>query len=141
MSLAALLLENTIKTSIVIVAALGAVACLRRRSAALRHWLLSAAIVAAAASPILGLVTPAWHLPLDALPRPRFAAPAGASVATRMSARSASIAPRSESAEDISYPTNPVVVIERTWIAGAAISLLILCVGLGRLAWIASSAR
>ena len=54
MSLTAMLLESTVKASVVMLAALIAVACLRRRSAALRHWILSAAIVAAMAAPLLG---------------------------------------------------------------------------------------
>ena len=69
MSLAGLLLETTVKSSLVMLGALVAVACLRRRSAAFRHWILSAAIVAAMAAPVLGLVTPSWHVPVDAITR------------------------------------------------------------------------
>ena len=71
MSLTGLLLEITVKSSLVVLTALVAVACLRRRSAALRHWILSAAIVAAIVSPVLGLVTPSWHVPLDGITRPQ----------------------------------------------------------------------
>jgi beta-lactamase regulating signal transducer with metallopeptidase domain len=137
MSLAALLFESTVKASVVMLAALAAVACLQRRSAALRHWLLSAAIVAGAAAPLLGLVTPAWHVPLDALPRP--AAMAVPSVITGSSSRSTAVTPRAADA-DVSRQAAGAL-IEGAWIAGAGVSLLILCVGLGRLAWIASSAR
>ena len=137
MSVAALLLESTVKASLVMLAALAAVACLRRRSAALRHWLLSAAIVAAMAAPFLGLVTPAWHVPLDALPRP--AAMAVPAAITGPSPRSTAVTPRSAGA-DVSHGA-PGALIEGAWIAGVGVSLLILCVGLGRLAWIASSAR
>jgi TonB family protein len=118
-------------------AALAAVACLQRRSAALRHWLLSAAIVAATAAPFLGFVTPAWHVPLDALPRP--AAMAVPSVVAGASPGSTAVTPRPEGA-DVSRRAAGALV-EGAWIAGSGISLLILCVGLGRLAWIASSAR
>ena len=137
MSVAALLLESTVKASVVMIAALAAVAGLRRRSAALRHWLLSAAIVAATAAPFLGLVTPAWHVPLDALPRP--AAMAVPSVITGPSPRSTAVTPQSAGADVSRRATG--ALIEGAWIAGAGVSLLILCVGLGRLAWIASSAR
>ena len=136
MSTPALLLESTVKASVVIIAALAAVACLRRRSAALRHWLLSAAIVAATAAPFLGLVTPAWHVPLDALPRPAMAVP---SVITGPSPRSTAVTARSAGADVSRRATG--ALIEGAWIAGAGVSLLILCVGLGRLASIASSAR
>src|SRR5258707_15257756 len=94
MSLMGLLLETTVKSSLVVLAALIAVACLRRRSAALRHWILSAAIVAATVSPVLGLVTPSWHLPVDAIRRPQVIqamAPLGVS---RVTARQATDADR-----------------------------------------------
>ena len=45
MTLMSLLVESTVKASLVMLAALAAVTCLRRQSAALRHWMLSAAIV------------------------------------------------------------------------------------------------
>ena len=140
MTLAGLLLESTVKGSLVMLVALAAAACLRRRSAALRHWLLSAAIVAVAAAPLLGLVTPAWHVPLDALPRPRLAAITAAPVGAGRSTRPAAATPQSGVGEDNSRVA-AATVIERAWIAGAGVSLLILCVGLGRLVWIASSAH
>ncbi len=75
-----LLIESTVKASLVILAAFAAIVCFRRRgSAAMRHWILSAAIVAATAAPLLGAVVPSWRVPLDAIPRPRLIAPAPAS--------------------------------------------------------------
>ncbi len=43
--------------------ALAAAAALRRHSAALRHWILTVAIVCALAAPLLELGLPAWRLP------------------------------------------------------------------------------
>ena len=54
-----------IKVSLVLLAGLAATAVLRRRSAAVRHWVLAATIACAAATPALELVVPSWHLPLD----------------------------------------------------------------------------
>ena len=51
MSATGLLLETTVKTSIVILIALGAQSLLRRQSAALRHWILASAILGAAVIP------------------------------------------------------------------------------------------
>ena len=126
MSLMGLLLETTVKSSLVMLAALVAVACLRRRSAALRHWILSAAIVAATASPVLGLVMPSWHVPLDgiaprrstpmALPLP----PARARAAARPAAPAGVRKPRA-----VSLP-GAGVLVPTTWIAGAGVSVLIL---------------
>lgn len=57
-----LLLSSTIKVSVIVLVALIAVAALRKRSASVRHWLLAAAIVCAAAAPLLEAVVPAWDL-------------------------------------------------------------------------------
>jgi len=130
-----------VKASLVMLAALAAAACLRKRSAALRHWLISAAIVAAAAAPLLGLVTPAWHVPLDALSRPRLAAIAPATIVGGRSPREAAGTSRSGIVGVDDSGVTAGAIVERAWIAGAGVSLLILCVGLGRLAWIASKAR
>ena len=139
MTLMSLLVESTVKASLVMLAALAAVTCLRRQSAALRHWMLSAAIVAALAAPLAGLVIPSWHLPLDAIPRPRLVTtPASASAASMP--RSSAPADRLRPATSASLPGLDVLLTS-AWIAGAGVSVLVLLVGLGRLAWIASSAR
>src|SRR4051794_20721410 len=98
MSLTGLLLETTVKSSLVVVAALVAVACLRRRSAALRHWILSAAIVAAIMSPVLGLVTPSWHVPLDVIAKPQLIGTGTPSAAVRRPAQPAADSDRREQA-------------------------------------------
>ena len=140
MSLTAVLVETTVKASLVMLAGLVAIACLRRRSAALRHWMLSAAIVAAMAAPVLGLVMPSWHVPIDAIPRPRRLAAAARTEVAIVLPRSAGDASRPPTAAARSLA--PITaVIETTWIAGAGVSLLILVIGLSRLAWVASSAR
>jgi TonB family protein len=142
MSLAGLLLETTVKSSLVMLGALVAVACLRRRSAALRHWTLSAAIVAAMAAPVLGLVTPSWHVPLDAIARPRLigaVAPAPPASA-RQPARPAADTGRGDEAGRQSIP-RAATIVSTVWLAGAGTSVLMLLIGLGRLTWIASTAR
>jgi TonB family protein len=140
MSLAGLLFESTVKASFVMLVALVAVTCLRTRSAALRHWILSAAIVAAMVAPVLGLVMPAWHVPLDAIPRPRLTGiPEPSAVSGRRTEPTGATSQLRSDAGASQAGTG--ALIETTWIAGAGVSFLILFVGLGRLAWIASSAR
>src|SRR5437762_4335329 len=68
MSATGLLLETTVKTSIVILIALGAQSLLRRQSAALRHWILASAILGAAVIPVAGPLVPSWHLPFYTAP-------------------------------------------------------------------------
>jgi TonB family protein len=58
-----LLAAAVIDVSIVLLVALAAAAALRRQSAALRHWILTVAIVCALAAPLLELGLPAWRLP------------------------------------------------------------------------------
>lgn len=140
MSLVGLLLESTAKVSVILLAALAATALLRRRSAALRHWILSAAIVAATVSPLVGLVTPAWHVPLDAVALPRLIAPAAPSRPADAPAPSVSPADQRRTATG-GVPAAAGALVAAAWIAGAGVSVLILLVGLGRLAWLASSAR
>jgi hypothetical protein len=54
------------KISLIVLGALAASFLLRRRSAALRHWVLAAGVACAAAVPILTSVVPAWPLPFAA---------------------------------------------------------------------------
>ena len=63
MSVMALLLDTTIKVSLIVVLALAATVLLRKQSAALRHWVLAAAIVCAAATPLFTVVVPSWDFP------------------------------------------------------------------------------
>ena len=58
-----LLLAVVVDVSLVILVALAAAAALRRRSAALRHWILTVAIVCALAAPALEVALPTWRLP------------------------------------------------------------------------------
>ena len=58
----ALLVNSTIKISLVILVALAAMALMRNRSAALRHWVLAVAVGCAAAMPALDAILPAWSL-------------------------------------------------------------------------------
>jgi TonB family protein len=149
-----LLLESTVKTSIVVLIAMATASLLRRQSAAVRHWILASAIACAALTPVLGSVVPSsWQVPIgidpatgwfDARDRSQNA-PLAATEGLRDertkddSARSddRTLRPRAWPAITTLLPGAIVTI----WTAGAAISLLILVLGLGRLAWIASHAR
>src|SRR5262245_35887182 len=61
-----LLIEFAIKISLVVALGLLSAWLLRRRSAALRHWMLAASMAAALATPLLMRVAPAWRLPVSA---------------------------------------------------------------------------
>ena len=59
-----LLVEATVKVSLVLLLALAVVWGLRRRSAAARHWVLSVAVACALVVPVLSAVAPTWYVPV-----------------------------------------------------------------------------
>jgi TonB family protein len=153
MTATSLLLESTIKVSLVVAGALVATALLRRQSAALRHWVLAAAMACAALTPVLVLVLPSWHLPIGAGSSPAWAAVATARPPAASAAdangpsrpgQSAVTAPSAAAlwrigTEDARMST--AQLIAAIWLAGAAAAFAILAAGLGRLADLASRSR
>jgi TonB family protein len=159
-----MLLDSAIKVSIVLLVALGAAGLLRRQSAATRHWGLSVAILLALAMPMLAPIAPSWHPGVDAVAI--FAAARGSqrphgavrtstgvtwtaaefdssSLAAQDAAREArrqGLAARAGGGAD-TWLTGVAWSIGAVWLTGVVISLSVLLVGLGRLAWLASHAR
>jgi TonB family protein len=138
-------LEIVVKTSVIVTAGLVAVRLLRGSPAALRHWILAAAIAGAAAIPLLRATLPAWELqleqsrvayapslPPDALPSP--------AVARRPGAPAGRAQPIQSDGARRSVPVlaNLLLLI---WLAGAAAGLLVLAVGIARLKWLARRAH
>jgi len=128
--LSGFVLGASIKVTIVAAIALCAASLLRRRSAAVRHWVLTIAVVCAAVMPFLQFVVPSWHL--------QSVSDAGGVLATMTDLPVA--------ATDAAAP-HAATLLERAaplagglWLFGIAVSLLILLAGLARLAWVASRA-
>lgn len=125
-----LLIDATVKASVIVAGALIAMTVLRARSAALRHGVLAAALVCAAAVPILQRVVPAWGGPqvdgpitvlatfVSEADRPVHTAPPPASPAAALRALAGPI-----------------------WLGGFAVSAGLLLVGLSRLMWLASRSQ
>jgi len=138
------------KASVIVLVALAATTLMRKRSAAVRHWVLSAAIVCAAATPLLELVVPSWHLALGATApvRERDAAvpraAASSQTAAPVSLAAVSPEPPRPNRDALSYAVampSLTNLLTAAWIAGVSISIGLLLVGLGRLAWLASRSR
>ena len=139
-----LVLDATLKVSLVLVAGLAAASLLRARSAALRHWVLATTIAAAMTVPLLEYVVPAWNVK-----------PGRAAVATarhgQLPAEDARAFPSTplEHAELIEVSADsqddagstPPWWLAWTWMIGAVASVLVLVAGLGRLFWLASRAE
>jgi beta-lactamase regulating signal transducer with metallopeptidase domain len=130
------------KASILVLVALCATALLRHRSAALRHWILTVAIVSAAALPVFESIVPSIAL----LFRPSSfteltvesrleAAPQGSSGALAERTARSVVNPLDRRAGDAGRGTSIASFVEPVWIAGMVVSLLGLGIGLSRLAW------
>jgi len=52
-----------VKTSLILTVGISAAFALRRRSAAVRHWILASTVFCTAAAPAVGLLTPSWRMP------------------------------------------------------------------------------
>jgi TonB family protein len=135
-----LLLTSTIKASLILLFALGATALLRKRSAAIRHLVLASAVVCAAALPAVEWAVPSWHLRLGTSSSMR--------VDQRAGPPTAETRPQETSGATVGHAGfasgRPLIAGDlpaALWIAGVGISLFVLLVGLGRLAWIASRAQ
>ena len=140
-----LLVDSTIKVSLVVVLGLTASALLQRRSAALRHWVLTVSIVCSAAMPLLAavvptwrLVVPTWHLHLGELSHPRLAAPPAEPPTVGVGDGSNAVIASQPSIERRSLTVLSGHVLAAAWIAGAALSLSVLLVGFVRLGSITS---
>ena len=132
-----LLGESAIKGSLIVLIGLAIMPLLRNRAAALRHWVLAAALVCAAAAPLVSLTVPSWQLPASWTSTARSGVmwvtttPVGAPVA-----RAAS--PSHDPGSDNSFRVTTFLF--RAWIAGVVTSAVILLVGLARLRHLASHA-
>lgn len=140
------LVENTLKVSLIVLFALALMPVLRNRAAALRHWVLAAALVCAAAAPIVRLVIPSWHLPFSfiaserSVPTPSNGPGVVTSVVVVADAREGTRVPRQPAPlgwGDASL-TSALLAI---WIGGAGLGLAALLLGLARLSRLASGAR
>jgi len=137
-----LLLVSTIKASVVVVAALAITALLRRSSAALRHGVLAAALLCAAAAPALERVAPSWHVTWGAARSTTWILEPVGRITAAVDVETAG--PGVPGAIDAR--TSPSRAIDaafliRVWAGGVVVSLLLLAIALGRLAWLASHAR
>lgn len=138
-----LLVESAIKGSAIVALALVMMPLLRRAPAAYRHWLLSAALLCAAITPVVVVAVPSWRLPIHPAPRPAAAASAADAIGTDLSiVQVPDAAGRQSAAQRLAAPVVSLgAALRWTWLAGAAVALLALLAGFGRLGWIAWRAR
>lgn len=123
-----------IKVSFIIACGLLATALLRRRPAALRHFVLVAAICCAGATPLFEQIVPSWQVPLHPSWFGRTIEPLTLMIPVHAT----------DPLEDLRAPAPPISgfgwrlgaqqVLVRLWLAGALGSLSLLLIGLARIA-------
>ena len=130
-----------IKMSLLVLLGLTATVLLRRRSAAVRHWVLAAAIVCAAATPLLERVVPVWHLPVSASLFGKQVEP----LALFIPIHERELADPSGGGQGTRFvpvqPATSLRVLGPIWLAGFGLSLSFLVIGFARLAWLASQSK
>ena len=140
------LVDTTLRMSLVILVALGATVALARRSAALRHWVLTVGIACAAVTPLLQFALPSWDLGVAAISSAAPVEQQASSVTTTAVVQDAP--PRDRHGADPSASSNargriasmPMVLMS-VWLAGALMSVSMLAVGLWGLSRAARAAR
>ena len=130
-----------IKVSAVLLVGLLTAAALRRQSAALRHCVLALAIACASAIPVVQLIAPAWQMPMTAFLTTHQRDVSGA--AGPMNSEWLIDGPATENRLGSTSGPRTVTLpsLQRIWLAGVLVSLSLLLVGLGRLAWVTSRSR
>ena len=138
-----LLLSVTIKIAVLMLGALAATALLHRRSAAVRHWVLTTALVGCVSIPALELLMPAWSISL-----PYSWATSSTSSSLRfVSEPSASsgagpnVSAVSAGSALVNRVPDLVTVIASLWAGGATIGIAILIAGLWRLRTLAANSQ
>ena len=139
-----LLVDVSLKISIVLAVGLLASVTLRRSSASTRHWVLAASLACAAIMPVLSAALPAWPLPVadsitalfvqDALAPPTPSPVASGHVAVEVIASIAD-------PPDVPRGTATIARwLGIVWFLGVALGGMFFLIGLARLAWLASKA-
>src|SRR5207249_9770359 len=129
------LLVCTLQSTVILLLALLAQPFLRKKSAAARHWVLSAAFVFSAIVPLLNVVMPSWNVP-EAITRHPAIAPiqqqlSAITLPAPLSAESATIAEKSDvSVEHSSRTDTPRQFTAAVWFGGTLAGLMVLITGL-----------
>ena len=141
-----MLLDLTLKVSLVVSLAIGATWLMRRQSAAVRHVILAAAIACGAASPLLGLVVPSWSVEFAGLTNQLPEQPAVSSSAA-IGDRATPVSPAAGAEASVSIEAQGPArartatvsdLVLPIWLAGISAGVFTLLVGLARLRWLES---
>src|SRR6266508_1746573 len=127
--------QCALQVAVVVLLALAAAALMRKRSAAIRHWILAIGLVFAFAMPALQAIAPRWGMP-----RTRIDALVGDTGAFAPVAGQPWL-PVPQTIQTVGVAQQPVSFARAAglvWIAGVVVGLVLLYAGFARLTWIAS---
>ena len=130
-------LAAAVVVDVTVALAAGLLICwmLRRRPAALRHWVLAAALGVAAAAPLLEVTLPAWELPV--LTGTEEATSEASTFGSEPAMPAAPAVASVQDAPGIAW----VPMVVTIWAAGCGLLLTSLLAGLARLTWMTRRCR
>ncbi len=139
----ALIIESLVKMTVVIALALAVMPLLRRRSAALRHWVLIVAVACAAAQPLLTLMAPRWTLPSgELLPSStRFTSDTSIVLLDVDAGATGAVGPSQPMANPSSASNRLGWMLFGVWLSGTLVSVGALLTGMCRLVRMTSRSR
>ena len=127
-----MVLDTVLRSSLVLTIGFAIAVGLRRQPAALRHWILAAAIVLAAGQPAITRLLPSWTIAPSLIDSFEQIAPASPQVNTAMAFEILPDQPRSIEAARRGFAG----VVIAIWIGGVAVSLATLMFGVVWLLWL-----
>lgn len=127
------LMELTVKTSLILALGMLAALALRRRSAAVRHWVLASALFCAAAAPLVALLTPSWSLPASSVPASGGGPVVDVSFSPVAGSNAATPNPPVPAASPSTVRTFIRASVLPVWWLGVAVNLALLLIGMVRL--------
>jgi beta-lactamase regulating signal transducer with metallopeptidase domain len=130
-----------IKVSLILLCGLGATVMLGRRSAALRHAVLAATILCAAAAPLIEPLVPAVQVPLHPSLLGSSVQPLTLFIPVKVTQAEEDLTAPATAASGFTLRAIAGRVLGWIWLGGAAAGVLLLAVGLARLARLAARSR
>ncbi|MEO7158642.1 MAG: M56 family metallopeptidase, partial [Vicinamibacterales bacterium] len=127
-------LESVLRSSLVLAIGFAALAVLRHKPAALRHWVLMATLALAGAQPAMNRMIPSWQIS-----GARWTAPEVKNLPTVRTEVAFDLPDAVPGAAPAAGP-DWMAIAYQTWIAGVMISLAILLIGAGWLTWLTARA-
>ena len=120
------------KPSLILLIGLALASALRTRSAALRHWILAATLIAAGVMPLLEATVPAWPVQFSLHRRAGTVGGAGVTLDLAIPGNAATAAPARTDVRS----TATWSWLDGIWMIGTAAWLTMLAAGAGRLSWL-----